>query len=97
MEGTAQETLLDWYDRGLDLFRDSCSAGYMIFETFRERLLPQLERRTDAFDSLLVDSAEFTLKTRQELREGRDRLLERNSCKPDIAAATPVNPISPPP
>jgi ATP-dependent helicase HepA len=87
MEGTAQETLLDWYDRGLDLFRDSCSAGYMIFETFRERLLPQLEQRTDAFDSLLVDSAEFTLKTRRELREGRDRLLERNSCKPDIAAA----------
>jgi ATP-dependent helicase HepA len=87
MEGTAQETLLDWYDRGLDLFRDSCSAGYMIFETFRERLLPQLEERTDAFDSLLVDSAEFTLKTRRELREGRDRLLERNSCKPEVAAA----------
>jgi len=87
MAGTAQETLLDWYDRGLDLFRDSCSAGYMIFETFRERLLPQLEQRTDAFDSLLVDSAEFTLKTRRELREGRDRLLERNSCKPEVAAA----------
>ncbi|RLA62410.1 MAG: RNA polymerase-associated protein RapA [Gammaproteobacteria bacterium] len=87
MAGTAQETLLDWYDRGLDLFRDSCSAGYMIFETFRERLLPQLEQRTDEFDSLLVDSAEFTLKTRTELREGRDRLLERNSCKPEVAAA----------
>ena len=39
---TAQETLLEWYDRGLDLFRDSCSAGYMILETFRDRLLPQL-------------------------------------------------------
>jgi len=87
MEGTAQETLLDWYDRGLDLFRDSCSAGYMIFETFSERLLPQLEQRTDEFDRLLVDSAEFTLRTRRELREGRDRLLERNSCKPEVAAS----------
>ena len=38
LEGSAQETLLDWYDRGLDLFRDSCSAGYMIFQNFQQRL-----------------------------------------------------------
>ncbi len=87
LEGTAQETLLDWYDRGLDLFQDSCSAGYMILETFRDRLLQQLRQRDEAFDQLLVDSADFTLRTRAELREGRDRLLERNSCRPEIAAA----------
>ena len=87
LEGTAQETLLDWYDRGLNLFHDSCSAGYMIFDNFRERLLPQLAERTAEFDALLVDSHEFTAQTRLELREGRDRLLERNSCKPHIAAA----------
>ena len=85
LEGSAQQTLLDWYDRGLDLFRDSCSAGYMIFQTFRDRLIPELEKRSEAFESLLTDSADFTLRTRQELREGRDRLLERNSCKRDIA------------
>ena len=87
LEGTAQETLLDWYDRGLNLFRDSCSAGYMIFDNFRERLLPQLEERTTEFDSYWWTAHEFTAQTRRELREGRDRLLERNSCKPQIAAA----------
>jgi ATP-dependent helicase HepA len=87
LERTAQETLLDWYDRGLDLFRDSCSAGYMILETFRDRLLPQLRSRDAAFEELLTDTAEFTLRTRLELREGRDRLLERNSCKPAVAGA----------
>jgi ATP-dependent helicase HepA len=87
LEGTAQETLLDWYDRGLDLFRDSCSAGTMIFETFRERLHAQLDERDNAFDTLLVDSADFTMQTRRELREGRDKLLERNSCKPEVAAS----------
>lgn len=86
LEDCAQHTLLDWYDRGLDLFRDSCSAGHMILETFRERLLAQLDNRTQDFETLLTDSAEFTLQTRRELREGRDRLLERNSCKPDIAS-----------
>tara|TARA_R110002110_G_scaffold406421_1_gene626406 strand:+ start:223046 stop:225808 length:2763 start_codon:yes stop_codon:yes gene_type:complete len=87
LEGTAQETLLDWYDRGLDLFHNSCSAGTMIFENFAERLLPELQQRSVAFDELLIDSAEFTLRTRAELRDGRDKLLERNSCKPAVAEA----------
>jgi ATP-dependent helicase HepA len=83
--GSAQETLIDWYDRGLDQFHDSCSAGHMIFNHFSERLLAQLAQRTSEFDELLVDTAAFTIETRQELRDGRDRLLERNSCKIDVA------------
>nr|MBP6682358.1 DEAD/DEAH box helicase family protein [Halioglobus sp.] len=86
LQGTAQEALLEWYDQGIDLFRESCSAGYLIFETFRERLLPQLTERSDAFTALLADTVDFTARTRRELREGRDRLLERNSCKPEVAA-----------
>lgn len=85
IENTAQQTLFEWYDSGLNLFRESCSAGYMIFEAFEDRLLQQLLKRTDAFEALLNDSAAFTATTRQELREGRDKLLERNSCKPDVA------------
>jgi ATP-dependent helicase HepA len=85
LNDTAQQSLFEWYDRGLNLFRDSCSAGTMILEAFEDRLLPQLQKRTDAFADLLVDSAEFTAKTRKELREGRDKLLERNSCKPAVA------------
>ena len=84
---TAQQSLFEWYDQGLNVFRDSCSAGYMIFETFQGRLLSELEQRTETFDALLKDSATFTAKIRQELRDGRDKLLERNSCKPVIAKA----------
>lgn len=87
LENTAQQTLLDWYDQGLNLFLDSCSAGYTIFETFAERLKVQLNTPTEEFDLLLADTAEFTRATRLELREGRDKLLERNSCKPDLAKA----------
>lgn len=85
LEESAQETLLDWYQRGVDLFSDSCSAGTVIFDNFRDRLLAQLIERTAAFDELLIDTAEFTARTRRELREGRDKLLERNSCRADIA------------
>jgi ATP-dependent helicase HepA len=87
LEDTAQQTLLDWYDKGLNLFLDSCSAGYTIFETFSERLKAQLNKPTDEFDALLADTAKFTSETRLELREGRDKLLERNSCKADVANA----------
>ncbi|TXS90186.1 RNA polymerase-associated protein RapA [Parahaliea maris] len=87
LEGTAQETLLDWYERGLDAFSESCSAGYMIFQRFREALLGHLEQRGEGFEALLSETAEFTVQTRLELREGQDRLLERNSCKPDAANA----------
>lgn len=86
LEGTAQETLLEWYDQGLDAFRDTCSAGHMIFTRFRERLLRELEQRSEDFPALLAQTAAFTADTRRELREGRDRLLERNSCDPDKAA-----------
>ncbi len=87
LENTAQQTLLEWYDKGLNLFLDSCSAGYTIFETFSTRLHQQLESLSDDFETLLADTAEFTEQTRLELRDGRDKLLERNSCKPEIASA----------
>ena len=84
---TAQQVLLEWYQDGLNLFCDSCSAGTMIFQNFEDRLLAQLQQRTAAFAELVDETAVFTEQTRTELREGRDRLLERNSCKPEMAQA----------
>ncbi len=83
---TAQQTLYEWYDRGLNLFRESCSAGFAIYQNFETRLTDQLLKKDDFFDALVTDTAAFTDQTRLELREGRDKLLERNSCNPEIAA-----------
>lgn len=44
-------------------------------------------KRTDEFEELVLDTTDFTGQIRVELRAGRDKLLERNSCKPEIAAA----------
>ncbi|MFN2329693.1 MAG: RNA polymerase-associated protein RapA [Chromatocurvus sp.] len=79
-KGTAQETLFRWLHEGLDIFRSSCSAGQMIYSRFSERLLDALGGDTADFEALLAETREFTAITKQELREGRDRLLERNSC-----------------
>jgi ATP-dependent helicase HepA len=76
----AQETLMRWYDEGMDLFHASCSAGDMILQRFATDLHAQLKQRDDSFDTLISDTRAFTDATRAELRDGRDRLLERSSC-----------------
>ena len=86
LEGSAQQTLMRWYDEGLNVFRESCSAGYVIFQEFAEALREQLLQTDAGLEDLISATADFTARTRVELREGRDRLLERNSCKADIAA-----------
>jgi ATP-dependent helicase HepA len=86
LEDTAQHTLLRWYHEGLNQFEETCSAGYAIFQQFSERLLAQLQTADESLPQLIADTAAFTAQTREELREGRDKLLERNSCKPLVAA-----------
>jgi ATP-dependent helicase HepA len=86
LEGTAQHTLLRWYHEGLNQFEESNSAGYAILGQFSERLLAQLEKPDDSLQALIEESATFTAQTRAELREGRDKLLERNSCRAEVAA-----------
>ncbi|MEE4659084.1 MAG: RNA polymerase-associated protein RapA [Halieaceae bacterium] len=88
LAGTAQETLMRWYHEGLNQFEQSCSAGYAIYQRFRERLTALLlAPDAPALAALIADTAAFTAETRAELREGRDKLLERNSCKHDEAEA----------
>jgi ATP-dependent helicase HepA len=59
----------------------------MIYSRFSERLLALLGGEAGDFEALIDETRRFTEETRRELREGRDRLLERNSCRPDEAAA----------
>jgi ATP-dependent helicase HepA len=86
LEGSAQQILLRWYDEGLNVFRESCSAGYAIYEEFAEPLKGQLMEADTGLQELIIATADFTARTRAELREGRDRLLERNSCNAEVAA-----------
>ncbi|EED32678.1 RNA polymerase-associated protein HepA [gamma proteobacterium NOR5-3] len=87
IQGSAQETLMRWYHEGIDLFRASCSAGDMILGKFKFELQEQLRQRSSAFDELLIETAAFTARTRKELSEGRDKLLERSSCNAEQGLA----------
>jgi ATP-dependent helicase HepA len=84
IKNTAQEVLFRWIHEGIQLFTQSCSAGYEIYNHFSSQLNQLLESadniNPDTLDGLINDTISFTAITMQSLHEGRDRLLELNSC-----------------
>ncbi len=86
LEGSAQEILFHWYHQGLSAFEHTCPAGHSVFVRVKDDLLRCLQGASPADIDRLIDSsrslhAQFT----RALQEGRDRLLEYNSCRPEIA------------
>ncbi len=84
---TAQATLLRWYHEGVNGFEQICPAGQEIFQHFEEHLLTALQSPTEAHTaSLIKETQEFTQQLLAKLEQGRDRLLEINSCNQRKAA-----------
>lgn len=81
LEETAQETLFRWYNEGINSFEKSCSIGFSIYELFEKELITLLAH----FDAPKLEELIQATKTHaelvnQKLAEGRDKLLELNSC-----------------
>jgi len=85
LQQTAQEVIFRWYHQGLDLFQHSCSAGFAIYEHFAESLHQQLLNPETSQDKLITETADYRKEIVQQMQEGRDRLLELNSCDPEKA------------
>jgi len=85
LQQTAQEVMFRWYHQGLNLFQQSCSAGFAIYEHFADKLHQQLGNSDQHLDKLITETAEHTEEILKQMQEGRDRLLEMNSCDPLVA------------
>ncbi|MDB6062700.1 MAG: polymerase-associated protein RapA [Verrucomicrobiaceae bacterium] len=83
--GSAQEVLFRWYHEGLDAFQRSFAAGFAVYEQFETALTEQMHNPDAAFEILLADTAKQTETLRVALTQGRDALLELNSCNPALA------------
>ncbi len=93
LEHTAQEVMFRWYHHGLGAFENICPAGHSVFSQVESMLLAALHQAGDDMDDLaeLVDTThEIHQRLNEELRLGRDRLLEYNSCRPQQARALQV-------
>lgn len=85
---SAQEKLFRWYDEGLNAFCQVCSIGQAIYQLFYEELELCLLGQNDqeSFETLVQDTKTKADEIQQSMQQGRDRLLELNSCNPSQAA-----------
>ncbi len=91
--GTAMERLYHWYDSALNIFNQISPTAQTVQETFIATLKPLLEGKSpdgeefaDAFANLMVEGKALRLELEAQLQQGRDRLLEYNSCRPTVSA-----------
>lgn len=88
MKGTAQETLLNWYHQGINAFELTCPAGHQVFKAVEHELSQLIKQKNMQKEGELIDKS-FALYEAQmkQILQGRDRLLEYNSCRPAPAKA----------
>lgn len=75
--------LFRWYDEGLDAFRHNCSAAGQVAKQLDAELTELLAGSNQASHEAFIDKTRrLTAQIEAELHNGRDQLLELNSCRP---------------
>ena len=93
LRGSPQEVLSRWYHEGLNAFESSLEGGHELLQRFGRQVHdvaleypaaspPDAERE---LKELVRETAQARLDLARRLEQGRDRLLEWNSFRPDIA------------
>lgn len=89
LENSAQAVMLHWYQQGVQAFEQPCPAGQHVFEQVGTDLIRCLNRQSppaDELDALIEQTSTIYHQYNDALHQGRDRLLEYSSCRPDAAA-----------
>jgi len=84
LENSAQETMLNWYAQGLDAFEHTCPAGHNVFVQVYD-LLKNALLKVDKPEELISKTQNIYQSLSDAMHNGRDLLLEYNSCRPHIA------------
>ncbi len=80
---SAQEVLFRWYNEGLGIFGQTCPAASEILSQLRPALTQAMEegpQEPEAFELLIAGTQSLHSEISQKLKQGRDHLLELNSC-----------------
>ena len=86
LKGSYQEILYRWYDEGLDLFHHNSSAAQAVADQLAEQLHSLLYNTSkENVDSFINRTYTIHHQLKEQLHQGRDPLLELNSCRKDVA------------
>jgi ATP-dependent helicase HepA len=91
LKETPQEVVVRWFHEGFNAFEENIEGGNQIGQLFQERLVAitmalASAERNKKLASLIADTVEYQRALKQTLANGRDRLLEMNSFRPQVAA-----------
>ncbi|MFO8140845.1 MAG: RNA polymerase-associated protein RapA, partial [Marinobacter sp.] len=87
LQGTSQEVQYRWFHDGLNAFAESCAVGVAVHEHVSERWQQALDGDETVLEPLLAATSEETKRLKTLLHNGRDALIELNSCRRDEADA----------
>jgi ATP-dependent helicase HepA len=90
LEDCAQALMLHWYHEGLKAFEHICPAGYNVFIEVENELLAAIRQGDNNAASFIDTTREQRRTLNEALHRGRDRLLEYNSCRSQIANTLPA-------
>lgn len=86
LANSAQATLYQWYDEGLDAFHSNSSAAGRVAEILHEDIKEVLSNPNPEAVAKLIDKTQkLYAEIETQLQNGRDLLLELNSCRKEIA------------
>lgn len=88
VEGTAIERLYYWYHDALNIFNQISPTAQTVQEQFIVDLKPILEGKGSHDDllDLIEEGRQHRMALEEMMQQGRDRLLEYNSCRPRVAS-----------
>ena len=86
LENSALAIMFQCYHHGLNAFEKTCPAGQTVFAQIEAELIDALHlRQTDKLASLIAQTQLAHQALNDALERGRDRLLEYNSFRPQVA------------
>ncbi|WP_375193874.1 RNA polymerase-associated protein RapA [Marinobacter sp.] len=85
LAGTSQEVQFRWFHEGLSAFAESCAVGVTVQETVQDLWQQAIDGDQEAVAGLVEASVSETARLKTLLQNGRDALIELNSCRPEVA------------
>ncbi len=92
LEDSPQALMFEWYHQGLSAFEKTCPAGHTVFTKIKTTLCTTLckaahkdIKQSQLIQTLIQETRETHNELNAALQQGRDQLLEYNSCIPSIA------------
>jgi len=86
LEHTECAALYRWYDEGLNAFACNSSSAQRVADILHDELMTVLDSKTPKdIDALIAKTKTLSTELEAEMHNGRDQLLELNSCRKDLA------------